>query len=103
MMDSPRSRSYPSSTIFGFSLAVAFLLQCDSALAFSVGFPRATSTRNGLSPFLEQRMTSSQHTMCICIDCSRVTNCKAYHFVETKHSQPHMTEDPVSQLVPNIN
>ena len=32
--------------------------------------------------------------MCICIDCARVTNCAAYHFVETKHEQPHMTEHP---------
>jgi hypothetical protein len=32
--------------------------------------------------------------MCICIDCARVTNCAAYHFVETKHEQPHMTNDP---------
>ena len=32
--------------------------------------------------------------MCICIDCARVTNCAAYHFVETKHQQPHMTPDP---------
>ena len=31
---------------------------------------------------------------CICVDCARVTNCAAYHFVETKHEQPHMTEDP---------
>jgi hypothetical protein len=23
-----------------------------------------------------------------------VTSCKAYHFVETKHEQPHMTETP---------
>jgi len=32
--------------------------------------------------------------MCICIDCARVTNCAAYHFVEEKHDQPHMTENP---------
>jgi len=32
--------------------------------------------------------------MCICVDCARVTNCAAYHFVETKHDQPHMTENP---------
>ena len=32
--------------------------------------------------------------MCICIDCARVTNCSAYHFVETKHEQPHINEDP---------
>jgi hypothetical protein len=28
--------------------------------------------------------------MCICINCSRVINCSAYHFVETKHHQPHI-------------
>jgi Hypothetical chloroplast protein Ycf34 len=32
--------------------------------------------------------------MCICINCSRVTNCAAYHFVETKHNQPHMIQLP---------
>jgi len=32
--------------------------------------------------------------MCICVDCQWVTSCKAYHFVETKHQQPHMSETP---------
>jgi hypothetical protein len=32
--------------------------------------------------------------MCICIHCAHVTNCSAYHFVEEKHEQPHMTEHP---------
>eukprot|EP00542_Grammatophora_oceanica_P021837 CAMPEP_0194028186 /NCGR_PEP_ID=MMETSP0009_2-20130614/2219_1 /TAXON_ID=210454 /ORGANISM="Grammatophora oceanica, Strain CCMP 410" /LENGTH=173 /DNA_ID=CAMNT_0038667499 /DNA_START=101 /DNA_END=622 /DNA_ORIENTATION=+ len=32
--------------------------------------------------------------MCICINCSRVTNCKAYHFVEEQHAQPHMNDNP---------
>lgn len=31
---------------------------------------------------------------CICVDCARVTDCAAYHFVEDKHEQPHMSEDP---------
>ena len=31
---------------------------------------------------------------CICINCKWVTSCSAYHFVETKHEQPHMTENP---------
>jgi len=31
---------------------------------------------------------------CICVDCQWVTSCKAYNFVETKHEQPHMSEDP---------
>ena len=36
----------------------------------------------------------SRLNMCICINCKRVTDCAAYHFVETKHEQPHMTETP---------
>jgi hypothetical protein len=36
--------------------------------------------------------TTSLH--CICIDCKYVTSCKAYNFVESKHEQPHMTDDP---------
>lgn len=37
-------------------------------------------------------MTTSLY--CICINCSRVTECTAYHFVETKHEQPHMKLNP---------
>lgn len=32
--------------------------------------------------------------MCICINCARVTNCLAYHFVEEQHSQPHINKSP---------
>jgi hypothetical protein len=45
---------------------------------------------NNNNAFLRSTVTG----MCICIDCARVTNCAAYHFVETKHEQPHMTQDP---------
>ncbi|CAJ1945875.1 unnamed protein product [Cylindrotheca closterium] len=38
--------------------------------------------------------SSSSALNCICINCKYVTSCKAYHFVEEKHQQPHMTEDP---------
>eukprot|EP00586_Coscinodiscus_wailesii_P014158 CAMPEP_0172506520 /NCGR_PEP_ID=MMETSP1066-20121228/195795_1 /TAXON_ID=671091 /ORGANISM="Coscinodiscus wailesii, Strain CCMP2513" /LENGTH=142 /DNA_ID=CAMNT_0013283579 /DNA_START=96 /DNA_END=524 /DNA_ORIENTATION=- len=31
---------------------------------------------------------------CICIDCAYVTSCKAYHFVEARHAQPHIAEEP---------
>lgn len=44
--------------------------------------------------------STTSHSMCICIDCARVTNCAAYHFVETKHSQPHMTEHPTFEPRP---
>lgn len=33
-------------------------------------------------------------SMCICINCKFVTDCAAYHFVEERHAQPHMTEEP---------
>ena len=39
-------------------------------------------------------LSSSSQLACICIDCKWVTTCQAYHFVETKHEQPHMTETP---------
>lgn len=40
------------------------------------------------------RLCSSVRLRCICVDCQWVTSCKAYHFVETKHKQPHMSEEP---------
>jgi hypothetical protein len=38
--------------------------------------------------------TTSSRLNCICVNCKWVTSCQAYHFVETKHEQPHMTSDP---------
>ena len=37
---------------------------------------------------------STSQISCICVNCKWVTSCAAYNFVETKHEQPHMTEDP---------
>jgi Hypothetical chloroplast protein Ycf34 len=31
---------------------------------------------------------------CICINCKYVTNCAAYHFVEEKHQQRHISDNP---------
>ena len=31
---------------------------------------------------------------CICINCKLVDRCKVYHWVETMHTQPHVTTDP---------
>ena len=55
-----------------------------------------SSTRqyhNNLQQQYRQRRTSLQ-IMCICINCARVTNCSAYHFVEEQHSQPHINKQP---------
>jgi hypothetical protein len=49
--------------------------------------------------FTSTTQTSTALSMCICIDCKYVTNCSAYHFVETKHEQPHMTENPTFEPV----
>ena len=64
-----------------FWLLRVFLLASTHAMAFAPQYPATRS--------LQQ-----QHRMCICIDCAFVTNCTSYHFVEAKHSQPHMTDDP---------
>lgn len=62
---------------------------------FSLLLLAATSI-HGFVPQHRVAFPSQQHglNMCICIDCARVTNCAAYHFVESKHEQPHMTENP---------
>lgn len=41
-----------------------------------------------------QRRRSLSQLSCICINCALVTNCTAYHFVEEKHEQPHLTANP---------
>ena len=51
-------------------------------------------TSSTISKLNARDCMASSLNMCICVDCARVTNCAAYHFVETKHEQPHMTEDP---------
>ena len=32
--------------------------------------------------------------MCICVDCSWVDRCKAYHAVERQHQVAHLNADP---------
>jgi len=46
------------------------------------------------TPPRQQCRTTNTLSMCICINCKLVTNCAAYHFVEERHEQPHMAEEP---------
>lgn len=82
-------------------LYIAFtVLVMPGVSAFLGGHKTAfVSNNNGVSLIAGRKSISATTTQqnCICIDCARVTNCKAYHFVETKHNQPHMTDDPVSR------
>uniref|UniRef100_A0A7S3JQA9 Uncharacterized protein n=1 Tax=Aureoumbra lagunensis TaxID=44058 RepID=A0A7S3JQA9_9STRA len=32
--------------------------------------------------------------MCICVNCALVERCTAYHVVEAKHGQPHLSSAP---------
>jgi hypothetical protein len=59
-------------------------------------FLLAATTRraHGFLPVISTKTRVATLNMCICIDCARVTNCAAYHFVESKHEQPHICEDP---------
>jgi len=67
-------------------------------LPHSVWSPlRLSSSRQKLSNLYHRIPTINirrHQSMCICINCARVTDCAAYHFVETKHEQPHMIENP---------
>lgn len=77
-----------------FLLSTVLVILVSNVIAFipnaggSFGVPVA-----GTKSF-QPRRQGHQLSMCICIDCARVTNCAAYHFVEGKHEQPHMTENP---------
>lgn len=92
-------------------LLVSFMLQCIwnhiiiRSNAFVLPSPSTSFTskfqsisRNAFVPsniiHRSRKDASTQLSMCICINCKYVTNCAAYHFVEERHSQPHMTEDP---------
>lgn len=55
----------------------------------------ASHLSHGFIPIGQQWRTSSSSSLnCICINCKHVTNCGAYHFVEEKHEQPHISKSP---------
>ena len=70
-------------------LAASLLLSATDGV---VGFVARTTSRPTLHTAAKQSTTTT--LSCICINCARVTNCQAYHFVEQQHSQPHINKDP---------
>ena len=78
----------------------AFSASHDSRITRGLGTAQESSrTRNVSSSIISKAShilskQSSTSLNCICINCAKVTNCKAYHFVESKHSQPHMNDEP---------
>uniref|UniRef100_A0A7S0M9P2 Uncharacterized protein n=1 Tax=Cryptomonas curvata TaxID=233186 RepID=A0A7S0M9P2_9CRYP len=58
--------------------------------AFSPG----QSRKGVLATFKIIRRPRAVASMCICINCKLVDRCKAYRFVEEKHSQPFISQDP---------
>jgi len=93
-------------------LALTLILStfCPKGSIFSHAFSNVRG--NNLRPLVQSssrvsnRVTTGTNTgigidlqMCICINCARVTNCKAYHFVEEQHEQPHMNDDPTFEPV----
>ena len=69
-----------------------FLLSLATFLAMVPKSTMAFVRSNTIALHKQQRAIIPH--MCICINCARVIDCKAYHFVESKHNQPHMTESP---------
>ena len=72
--------------------SIFIFVSADLSLTMGFAPSRLQNTRAALA-------SSSALSMCICIDCARVTNCAAYHFVESKHEQPHMNEKPTFEPV----
>ena len=62
------------------------------ALLLASATPFLVPTRRDVS--CSRNTNTLPLSMCICVDCAFVTNCTAYHFVESKHEQPHMTDHP---------
>lgn len=91
----PKERFNPDMPLFKACRFVNVLLLLsfmNLASAFMILRSGRLSTTGTMTATQTSRRTDLN--MCICINCSRVTNCAAYHFVETKHEQPHMTSDP---------
>lgn len=78
---------------FAFQLLSVAVAACATSFvsAFVGGQHQAALFRNEMQ---SARRIEKTKVNCICIDCKWVTSCQAYHFVETKHNQPHMTENP---------
>jgi len=80
----------PSTVMTTITIATALV-----ALHGVAAFAPQPHRNSFLSPDGFQRThTPTSLQMCICIHCSRVTNCLAYHFVEEQHTQPHINKSP---------
>ncbi len=90
---SNRRREANSKTILlGFLVVLPFLLQLFQHEKNGITLIEAfLPTSYTVVTVKSKNLTSLS---CICVDCKWVTSCKAYHFVETKHEQPHMSEEP---------
>ena len=53
-----------------------------------------TATQAFQTIFGRVTFVSRSQLSCICVNCKFVTNCAAYHFVEEKHEQPHISANP---------
>ena len=83
-------------------LLVLLHVQLDNLVAlmpapFGVTTPRAaqqaTAPRRRRST-----LRSTWPRCCICINCKFVDRCKTYHWVEERHEQPHVSEQPDFEL-----
>ena len=97
---------------FSCIICISLLIFSDSSAdAFSIVLPNSSSSKKINTTYSIISSTNNNHVglltstspaitgtttslQCICINCSRVTSCQAYHFVEAKHSQPHINKDP---------
>ena len=71
------------------TIILAILILPFQSLGFALPPLNNNNNNNNIRTF-----SPPSHLSCICINCSRVTSCSAYHFVESKHSQPHISTTP---------
>ena len=49
---------------------------------------------SNLLTLLIANICTQSMSMCICINCAYVDRCTAYHIIEEKHKQPHISLNP---------
>ena len=69
----------------------AYQLGAASAASISARFVAPISAPGAPPPTRERAPPPS---CCICINCKWVDRCQTYHWVETMHEQPHVTDEP---------
>mmetsp|Transcript_5615 Transcript_5615/g.18360 ORF Transcript_5615/g.18360 Transcript_5615/m.18360 type:complete len:137 (-) Transcript_5615:134-544(-) len=64
------------------------------AVVFGFGLFFVFGVASALQPGVKTFRQRGAPVACICVHCAYVDRCKAYHVIEEKHAQPHVSATP---------